>query len=134
MPRFRLVQPQGRSSDTSGEHKNASGSDSIPLKRGASRSQMINLAPPRKVRTWRDGPLRLKKWISLIRETRLLGLLSSRVKQSQPNVTPTATIDPKSTASPTQLVKKGHNGVGIVIYKSSLLTVTPPKGPLMGWV
>ena len=65
---FRWVQLQGCGPDTHGEHKNASDLIGIPLKK-----EVINLAPPKRVRAWENG---------LTCEPRQLGLPIDRIKQS----------------------------------------------------
>ena len=47
------VRPQGRIPDTTSGSQNAKSSVGIPLK---GPSQAINLAPPKRVRVWGDGP------------------------------------------------------------------------------
>ena len=91
MPRFRWVQMQGRSPDIPDEHKNASG----PV-----RHQTINLAPPRRVRTWVNGlrsswsrsvsPARCDCWV-------YSAIASSSLDQPWPY---TAIAYPKPTAYP----------------------------------
>ena len=101
-PIFKWVQAHDCCLDTHSEHKNVSGPVGIVLKVGA-RHQTINLAPPKKVKTCGDGPLRVEDildpqgavptsviilrqdWhtcVSLACEPRQLGSLSDRVDQS----------------------------------------------------
>ena len=54
-PFFWWVQAQGHSPDTPGTSKNAMSPVNIPL-----RHQAINLTLPRRVKAWREGPLRFK--------------------------------------------------------------------------